>query len=181
MPRAFASEDDEELVRAEADIRSELGDLDLDFEALAVVSNIFRTATVVRNHMERSVLDEHALSWSAFVVLFVLRVWGDQEAHQLADEAGITTGTLTGVLKTLEGKGLAARRPHETDGRRVVVAATEEGRRVIEEVMPSFNRHEALVTHDLGGDEAAALAHGLRRLLRTVEDLDDGARGTRVR
>lgn len=63
----------------------------------------------------------------------------------------------------------------------MVVAATEEGRRVIEEVMPSFNRHEALVTRDLGGDEAAALAHGLRRLLRTVEDLDDGARGTRVR
>ena len=180
MPRAFASDDDDALVRAEADVRSELGGLDLDFDALAAVSNIFRTATAVRNHMERSVLDEHALSWSAFVVLFVLRVWGDQEAHQLADEAGITTGTLTGVLKTLEGKGLARRRPHDTDGRRVMVAATDDGRRVIEVIMPSFNRHEALVTQDLKPDEMDALARGLRRVLRTVEELDDGARGTRV-
>lgn len=180
MPRAFASDDASELVRAEEDIRAELGGLDLDLRALAAVSNIFRVATAVRNHMERSVLDPHSLSWSAFVVLFVLRVWGDQEAHQLADEAGITTGTLTGVLKTLERKGLAQRRVHDTDRRRVVVAATPEGRRVIEVVMPSFNRHEALVTQDLDEEQADALAAGLRQVLRTVEEIDAGARGTRV-
>jgi DNA-binding MarR family transcriptional regulator len=180
MPRAFASDDDQELVRAEADVRAELGDLDLDFRALAAVSNIFRTATAVRNHMERSVLDQHALSWSAFVVLFVLRIWGDQEAHELADEAGITTGTLTGVLKTLERKGLAQRRPHETDRRRVLVAATGDGRRVIETIMPAFNRHEALVTQDLDDGQADALAAGLRQVLRTVTALDAGARDATV-
>jgi MarR family transcriptional regulator, organic hydroperoxide resistance regulator len=179
MPRAFTSEN-EALVRAEEDVRAELGGLDLDVRALAAVSNIFRTATVVRNHMERSVLEPHALSWSAFVVLFVLRVWGDQEAHELADEAGITTGTLTGVLKTLERKGLAQRRAHDTDGRRVIVAATAEGREVIERIMPAFNRHEALVTKDLDEAQADALAAGLRQVLRTVEDLDAGAKGTRV-
>jgi DNA-binding MarR family transcriptional regulator len=172
MPRAFASDDASELVRAERDIRAELGDLDLDLRALAAVSNIFRVATAVRNHMERSVLDEHSLSWSAFVVLFVLRVWGDQEAHRLADEAGISTGTLTGVLKTLERKGLARRRVHETDRRRVVVGATAEGRRVIEVIMPAFNRHEALVTGDLSEAETDSLARALRQVLRTVEELD---------
>jgi DNA-binding MarR family transcriptional regulator len=180
MPRAFASDDDHELIRAEADVRAELGGLDLDFRALAAVSNIFRTATAVRNHMERSVLDQHALSWSAFVVLFVLRVWGDREAHELADEAGITTGTLTGVLKTLERKGLAQRRPHETDRRRVVVAATAGGRAVIEAIMPAFNRHEALVTQDLDDGQADALAAGLRQVLRTVEAIDTDGRGPRV-
>jgi DNA-binding MarR family transcriptional regulator len=104
-------------------------------------------------------------------------VWGDQEAHELADEAGITTGTLTGVLKTLERKGLAQRRPHETDRRRVLVAATDDGRRVIETIMPAFNRHEALVTQDLDDGQADALAAGLRQVLRTVEDLDAGVRG----
>ena len=107
-------------------------------------------------------------------------MWGDQEAHQLADEAGITTGTLTGVLKTLERKGLAQRRAHDSDKRRVVVAATDEGRRVIETVMPAFNRHEALVTQDLDDAQADALAGGLRRVLRTVEEIDAGTRGTRV-
>jgi MarR family transcriptional regulator, organic hydroperoxide resistance regulator len=172
MPKAFASDDSDDLVRAERDIRRELGDLDLDLRSLAVVSNIFRVATAVRNHMEGSVLAEHQLSWSAFVVLFVLRVWGDQESRDLAAEAGVTGGTLTGVVKTLERRGLVTRREHDTDRRRVVVSATAAGSRMIDDVMPAFNKHEALVTGDLADDEAGALATGLRRVLRTVEQLD---------
>jgi DNA-binding MarR family transcriptional regulator len=172
MPKAFASDDSGDLVRAEEDIRRELGGLDLDLRSLAVVSNIFRVATAVRNHMEGTVLAEHQLSWSAFVVLFVLRVWGDQEHHDLAAEAGITAGTLTGVVKTLERRALVKRREHERDRRRVVVSATARGRRMVDDVMPAFNKHEALVTGDLTATDAERLAAGLRRVLRTVEQLD---------
>ncbi len=171
MPRAFAA-DDHELVEAERLVRAELGTLDLDFQALAAVSNIFRAATAVRNHMERGVLRQHRLSWSAFVVLFVLRVWGEQESRNLAAEAGITGGTLTGVLNTLQAKGYAERSPHPTDGRRMIVRTTESGRRVVNEIMPAFNKQEALVTRDLSDDEATRLAASLRTLLRTVADLD---------
>lgn len=171
MPRAFAASDDE-LVEAERLIRAELGTLDLDFMALAVVSNIFRAATAVRNHMERGVLRRFGLSWSAFTVLFVLRVWGEQESGHLAAEAGITSGTLTGVLDTLQRKGYAERSPHPTDGRRMLVRATESGQGVVEEIMPVFNRHELLVTGDLSDGEAADLAAHLRTLLRTVARLD---------
>ena len=171
MPRAFAASDDE-LVEAERLIRAELGPLDLDFQALAAVSNIFRAATAVRNHMERGVLRQHRLSWSAFVVLFVLRVWGEQESGNLAAEAGITGGTLTGVLNTLQRKGYAARSAHPTDGRRMIVRMTESGHRVVDEIMPACNKQEALVTRDLSDDDAAGLAASLRTLLRTVADLD---------
>ena len=171
MPRAFAA-DDHELVEAERLVRAELGTLDLDFQALAAVSNIFRAATAVRNHMERGILRQHRLSWSAFVVLFVLRVWGEQESRDLAAEAGITGGTLTGVLNTLQDKGYAERSPHPTDGRRMIVRTTGSGRRVVDEIMPAFNKQEALVTRDLSDDEATRLAASLRTLLRTVADLD---------
>ena len=171
MPRAFAATDDE-LVEAERLIRAELGALDLDFVALAAVSNIFRAATAVRNHMERGVLREYELSWSAFVVLFVLRIWGEQPSGHLAAEAGITGGTLTGVLNTLQRKGYAERLPHPTDGRRTLVRTTESGHRVVDEIMPAFNKQEALVTRDLGDTEATLLAAYLRTLLRTVADLD---------
>lgn len=171
MPRAFAAPD-EELVEAERLIRAELGALELDFVALAVVSNIFRAATAVRNHMERGVLRRYGLSWSAFTVLFVLRVWGEQESGRLAAEAGITSGTLTGVLNTLERRGYAQRSPHPTDGRRMLVRTTGSGHRVVNEIMPVFNRHERLVTRDLDDTEAARLAAYLRTLLRTVADLD---------
>ncbi len=172
MPRAFAA-GDEELVEAERLIRDRMAELDLDLLSLAAVSNVFRTATAVRNHMERDVLRRHELSWSAFTVLFVLRIWGSQESRRLAGEAGISGGTLTGVLDTLERKGLAKRRAVPEDRRRVEVILTAAGNKVVEEVMPAFNREEALVTGGLTDDEMAMLARLLRKVLQTTEDLDN--------
>lgn len=172
MPRLFASDDDDDLVRAERDVRAAFTGHDLDLRALATVSNIFRAATAVRNHMENIVLSEHELSWSAFTTLFVLRVWGETDARSLASEAGITAATLTGVMKTLEGRGLLRRRGDRADGRRVLVSLTPAGKRVVDDVMPRFNRHEGLVTQALTDDEKDRLAQGLRVILRTVDALD---------
>ena len=72
---------------------------------MAAVSNIYRAANAIRNHMEQKVLADEDLSWAAFTVLFVLWIWGDQQTRHLAAEAGVTKGTLTGVLKTLEKRG----------------------------------------------------------------------------
>ena len=172
MPSAFAAGDDE-VVEAERLIRDRMSGLDLDLLSLAAVSNVFRTATAVRNHMERNALKPHSLSWSAFVVLFVLHIWGAKESCELAAEAGISGGTLTGVLDTLERKGLVVRQPVLTDRRRVGVALTDAGTTVVEDVMPAFNREEAQVTGDLTAEETATLARLLRIVLRTAEDLDN--------
>ena len=171
MPRAFAVGNDQ-LVEAERLIRDRMSCLDLDFPALAAVSNIFRAATAVRNHMEREVLAGHTLSWSAFVVLFVLRVFGRQESRDLAAEAGITGGTLTGVLDTLERKGFVERRAHPDDRRRVVVDATPAGLTAVDEIMPVFNEQERKVTRDLADDETAELARLLRVVTRSAEGPD---------
>jgi DNA-binding MarR family transcriptional regulator len=172
MPRLFASEDDDDQVRAERDVHAAFATLDLDFRSLNAVSNIFRAATAVRNHMENRVLAGHDLSWSAFTTLFVLRVWGDMDARSLATEAGISAATLTGVMTTLETRGLLRRKSDRSDRRRVVVSLTAKGKRVVDEVMPAFNRHEALVTQALTDDEQDDLARALRTVLRTVEAID---------
>lgn len=172
MPRLFASDDDRDLVQAERDVSQAFTDLDLDLRSLSSVSNIFRAATAVRNHMENGVLAQHDLSWSAFTALFVLRVWGDTDARSLAAEAGVTAATLTGVMKTLEARGLLRRRGDSSDRRRVLVAITPKGRKVVNEVMPSFNRHEVLVTQALTDAEQDDLARALRTVLRTVQAID---------
>ena len=123
MPRLFASDDDRDLVRAERDVRAAFTGLDLDLTSLSAVSNIFRAATAVRNHMESGVLAQHELSWSAFTTLFVLRVWGEMDARSLASEAGVTAATLTGVMKTLEARQLLRRKNDRADGRRVLVGS----------------------------------------------------------
>ena len=172
MPRAFAA-GDEELVEAERLIGAQMAGLDLDLLSMAAVSNIVRTATAVRKHMERAVLKSHSLSWSAFVILFVLRIWGKQESRVLAAEAGVSGGTLTGVLDTLERKGLASRHPVTSDRRRVEVVLTDAGTRVVNEVMPAINSVESRVTGGLDEDEKEMLARLLRKVLRSVEELDE--------
>src|ERR1700742_4511384 len=153
MSRRLAAGSARDLVRAERDIRNRIGDQPLDFAAMAAVSNIYRAANVVRNHMERKVLADEDLSWAAFSGLFVVWIWGDQQPRHLAEEAGVTKGTLTGVLKTLEKRGLARRRAHDADGRLVLVSLEPKGLGGIERLVPAFNRGEAQVSAGLTGQE----------------------------
>jgi MarR family transcriptional regulator, organic hydroperoxide resistance regulator len=171
MTRALSG-DEEGLIQAERDILARVGDLEIDFDATAAVSNIYRVATAVRYHMEKHVLSEHHLSWSAFVALWVLWVWGEMESHRLADETGVTKGSLTGIVKTLERRGLCERRDHPSDRRRVIVRPTATGQSLIQRIYPLFNRHESLVVAGLSNDEKLQLADHLRTVLRTVESLD---------
>ncbi len=170
MPRRLAAGSPTDLVRAERDIRGRIGDQALDFAAMAAVSNIYRAANVIRRHMEQKVLADEDLSWAAFTVLFVLWIWGDQQTRHLAEEAGVTKGTLTGVLKTLEKRGLVRRRAHDADGRLVLVSLEPLGVGVIERLFPAFNMGEAFVSSSLTEREKNQLAALLRKIIRSVED-----------
>jgi len=169
MPSRLATGSARDLVQAERDIRERIGDQHLDFAAMAAVSNIYRAANVVRNHMERKVLADEDLSWAAFTVLFVLWIWGEQQTRHLAVEAGVTKGTLTGVLKTLEKRGLTKRQAHDEDGRLVLVSLEPKGEAVIERLFPAFNASETQVSGALSDREKNQLAGLLRKIVRSVE------------
>jgi DNA-binding MarR family transcriptional regulator len=175
VPAGFSSSDSRELVAAERDVQTRLDDeglaLDVDVSSLAAVSNIFRAATMVRNHMERTVLGPADLSFTAFTVLWVLWVWGEQEARHVAEESGISRGTLTGVVTTLEARKLVARRSHPDDRRSVLVSITPGGGRLMRKLYPAFNAEESRLVGELDGEQRAALAGSLRAILRTVEQL----------
>jgi MarR family transcriptional regulator, organic hydroperoxide resistance regulator len=169
MPSRLATGTARDLVQAERDIRGRIGEQHLDFAAMAAVSNIYRAANVVRNHLERKVLADEDLSWAAFTVLFVLWIWGEQQTRHLAIEAGVTKGTLTGVLKTLEKRGLTRRQAHDEDGRLVLVSLEPKGEAVIERLFPAFNAGEAHVSAALSEREKGQLAGLLRKIIRSVE------------
>ena len=172
MSRRLAAGTAGDLVRAERDIRDRIGDQpSLDVAAMAAVSNIYRAANVIRNHLERKVLADEDLSWAAFTVMFVLWIWGDQQTRHLAADAGVTKGTLTGVLKTLEKRGLARRRAHEADRRLVLVSLEPKGVAVIERLFPAFNMGEAQVSASLTEQEKLQLASLLRKIIRAVENV----------
>lgn len=171
MPIPLTDHDPEAVLEAERDIRAALGDRHLDFAAMQAVSNIYRAANAVRNRMEKEVLGPAGLTWGGFTILFVLWVWGDREASQLADDCGLAKGTLSGMVGTLERASLVERRRHPDDGRRVVVALLQEGRDLIEEIFPTFNAYETRFTLHLAETEERELS----RLLRVVTATADGA------
>ena len=168
MSRRISSSTPEEVLRAEADIRRRLEDREFDFVAMSAVSNVYRAGTAVRNHMERTVLAEYELSWVAFTVLWVLWIWGAQETGHVAEEAGVTKGTLTGVIKTLQSQKLIKRTPHRDDKRRVSISLSARGQRVISELFPAFNEHEVAAVSILSPAEQRELARLLRKVTHHV-------------
>ena len=172
MSKRIASSRASIVSDAEHDIRSRLRGHELDFTAMSAVSNIYRSGSAVRNHMERAVLSDYDLSWVAFTVLWVLWIWGDQETGHVAAETGVTKGTLTGVIKTLLGRKLLRRTPHLDDRRRVSIGLTKSGVRLIEEVFPQFKQHETLAVSALSRREQQELARLLRLVLGCIGTVD---------
>jgi DNA-binding MarR family transcriptional regulator len=157
------------LSETERQVEARLGGLTIDFAAMAVTSNLFRAANAVRNHFERSVLAEHNLSWTAFVVLWVAWIWEPIETRQIALEGGFSKATLTGVLSTLEGRGWLARSRSASDGRLVDVSLTDEGRALMAELFPAFNGEEQRVVAPIDPERRDALAEMLRAMTQGVE------------
>jgi DNA-binding MarR family transcriptional regulator len=160
---------DGELLPAERKVLERLGHLPLDFRAMWAVSNLFRTSAAIRRHMESKVLAADRLSWTSFVALWVLWVWGEMESRDLAAAVGISRPTSTGVVTTLERRGFVRRRKNAKDGRMVRVSLTERGRKKIEDLFPRFNAEESAVTSDLTPDEQDSMAGMLRSMLKTAE------------
>jgi DNA-binding MarR family transcriptional regulator len=156
------------LLPAERKVLEELGHLPLDFRAMAVVSNLFRASAAIRRNMESKVLASDRLSWTSFVVLWVLWVWGEMESRDLASAVGISRPTSTGVVTTLERRGWVQRRRNAEDGRMVRVSLTRAGEEKIETLFPRFNEEERAVTAHLSSEEQESLAALLRSMLRTV-------------
>ncbi|WP_055482650.1 MarR family transcriptional regulator [Sphaerimonospora mesophila] len=158
------------LSATEEAVSRRLGSIPVNREALVAVSNIHRAASAVRQHLENSALRAADLTWSAFVVLWVVWIWEEIETRHTAAEAGISKGTLTGIIKTLESRGLIERRQHPDDRRLALLRLTPEGLALMEEIFPAFNAEEAFVVDPLSGEEALHLADTLRRIITHLEE-----------
>src|SRR3954468_16221990 len=62
-----------------------------------------------------------------------LELGGALSPRELAETERIQPPTLTKIVAKLEDRGLVQRAPHPTDGRQVILSATESGRAVVAE------------------------------------------------
>ena len=159
----------DELLPAERKVLDALGDRPLDFRAMWAISNVFRSSTALRRHLEATVLAPDRLSWTGFTALWVLWIWGEMEARDFAAAVGISRPTATGVVATLQRRRYVRKRKGSGDGRVVLLSLTPSGRRKIGALFPRFNAEEVTVAAALSAGEQTALARLLRALYREVE------------
>jgi DNA-binding MarR family transcriptional regulator len=160
------------LAETERTVAERLAGLPIDHQAMAVTSNLFRAANSVRNYMEREVLIPNDLTWTAFVVMWVTWIWGPAETRMIASEAGISKATLSGVLNTLQARGLLTRKKDEQDGRLVVVALTPSGLRLIKRLFPKINAAEQEACRMLSAADQESTADCLRRMVEATGKQD---------
>ena len=165
------------LAATEKAMSAHIGKMRLDFPAALAVSSVYRAANAVRNHLTNSVLREHDLSWTGFVVLWVVWIFDGLETRHAAQSAAISKGTLTGVAKTLESRGWLTREVDKADRRLVQLRLTESGVALMEELYPKFNAAEAEVVARIQPENLPVITEHLRTMVTTVEEMEWGSGG----
>ena len=146
--------------------------LRINLDSMALVSNIHRASGFIRDHFERTVLEEAELHWSAFVTLWCLWIYGELETRRLAAEAGVAKSTLSSILNMLEGRKLVRRRANELERRLVIVNLTASGAELISSLFPKFNAEETRIVARLSPKQMQAATDAIRLILATIEELD---------
>lgn len=159
----------DDLLSAERDIRARLAGEPFDFEAAQAIQNIYRAASAVRSRAERELLNERGLTWGGFTMLWVLWVWGTMDSSSLAAECGVAKGTMTGMVTTLEKRGLVRRERDTEDRRRIEVMLTTEGKHLIADTYPRFNKVEVALVDGLSGEDRRTLSRLLRKIITNAE------------
>ena len=160
---------------AEAQQRG-LADVDglrLCFEILALTSAIDRSCA--------SRLAPLHLSEGKFVLLFLLHDRPDGLApNELAQRAGVTRATITGLLDGLARDGYLVRQGDQTDRRKLSVRLTDKGQAMAGDLFAEHARWIGSLFQGFEQQERDTLGALLRRVGRNVAqaDLDRPAEGT---
>jgi len=139
--------------------------------SVSVILIITRLTSIIKNYSEKNLFKEFNLSFSGFVVMRLIWVWGDLETAKLAKNAGIAKSTLSGILITLEKHGYCQRVPHSDDARKVVVHITSAGEKLMEKLFPKFHEIEDLAVSELTDEEFETTIDSFRTMLNTMEKI----------
>lgn len=149
------------LQEAERRAVAETGNMRACFELLAL------TGAIDRDCAAR--LAPHRLSEGKFVILFLLN---DQaqglSPHELADRAGVTRATITGLLDGLERDGFVERRSGLNDRRKIAVVLTETGRKTAGDLLGEHSAWIASLFAGFSAEEHQTFHTLLQRIWRNL-------------
>jgi len=157
-----------DIPRYECILEAALQFPDLDPSACDAYLNLLRAADQVYHARETS-LARHDLSQGRFTVLMLLLDKAKNRAiprtpAELAESAGVTRATMTGLIDTLERNGLVKREPDPVDRRMMSVHLTARGQEVLREVLPGHFQWMAALMRPLSENERKTLVRLLTKV-----------------
>lgn len=106
-----------------------------------------------------ALLAPHGLSEGRFVLLFLLDAASEGMApNALAEQAGVTRATVTGLLDGLEREALIERQANASDRRALHIRLTRKGKQVAKKVFDQHGRWIANLFGNLSAPERQQLA-----------------------
>lgn len=144
---------------------------DLKTAPVAIIMRINRLAAHFLAEMD-AVFAEFGLTHPAFELLATLRRSGSPyrlSQRRIAEILGLTAGTVSLRVKQMVPQGLVTVEPNPADKRVSFVRLTDTGLRTFDEAAPAHLAGEEDLVRALSGEEQAALAPLLRKLLLSFE------------
>src|SRR4051812_14605939 len=132
------------------------------------LARTLREAITRLNRRVRQARPVGELTFSQLSALTSLQLHGALTPRELADLERVQPPTMTKIVGKLEDRGLVARTPRPTDGRQVILAATEEGRAVYARNEQVRNEWLAVHLDRLTPEERDILAHAAEIMLRVA-------------
>lgn len=137
--------------------------LDVDLAAQCVVE-LIRTEGIMAARLD-VLFRRHGLTGPGFNVLLIIDGAGAPlSPFMIGERRLVTRGTVTGLLDTLERRGLVRRMPHPDDRRMLLVDLTEEARSLVRSVTRELRPLQEELVSGLSAREKATLVRLLRNL-----------------
>jgi DNA-binding MarR family transcriptional regulator len=144
---------------------------DLDVSSVGILGRLARLRAIIDEEQE-AVFAEHGISNPTFTTLVTLvriNQPGGISQRRLANEMGLTPGTVSARVDRLVADGLTVRAPDPADKRGSLVTLTDRGRELFEAAVPAHLANQVRLLGSLTLDEQAMLAGLLRKLLVAFE------------
>lgn len=122
---------------------------------------------------KQAFFERYELSEGKLVVLQLLHQAAQSRLtpSALAEAAGVTRGTMTGLLAGLERSGLVKRTQHPEDGRMFSIELTEQARELFEQILPERIERVMAFMSSLTAEEQAHLRALLEKIERNLPAL----------
>ncbi|HEV7662878.1 MAG TPA: MarR family transcriptional regulator [Chloroflexota bacterium] len=141
----------------------------------ACVLNLVQTADRLSARVAALAHSSGIPSATAFVVLEILR--GASEPlppYVIAERLFLHRATVTGLLDSLETRGLVQRGPHPKDRRMVLITITPTARQLMDELVPRLHRAERAWLASLPAEQRRTLLELLVQLQAGLDASEDG-------